>query len=110
MLRSQQPDWVLAVILCHLDVSKEELLRSIWPDSFVEEGNLTQYISVLRKVMAPDFAQGSPIETIPRVGYRFSAEVRAEITEPHGITDPSIAGPAPVPELPAPSPASPLPD
>jgi len=56
-------------------VRKEEFLRTIWPDSFVEENNLTQCISVLRRVLAN--GEGSPvIETVPRLGYRFVAEVR----------------------------------
>lgn len=56
-------------------ISKEDLLRTVWPDSFVEEGNLAQNVSILRKTLASDFPSQSPIETIPRVGYRFQAEV-----------------------------------
>jgi TolB-like protein/DNA-binding winged helix-turn-helix (wHTH) protein/Tfp pilus assembly protein PilF len=52
-------------------VDKTELLRLVWPDTFVEENNLTQNISVLRKVLG----EGDYIETIPRRGYRFSMEV-----------------------------------
>src|SRR6266478_8589142 len=48
-------------------VDKEELLRLVWPDTFVEENNLTQNISVLRRVLG----EGEYIETIPRRGYRF---------------------------------------
>jgi DNA-binding winged helix-turn-helix (wHTH) protein/Flp pilus assembly protein TadD len=56
-------------------VTKEELLQTLWPDSFVEESSLTQNISLLRKALAED---GSPqyIETIPKRGYRFVAAVR----------------------------------
>ncbi len=43
-------------------VDKEELLRLVWPDTFVEENNLTQNISVLRRVLG----EGEYIETIPR--------------------------------------------
>jgi TolB-like protein/Flp pilus assembly protein TadD len=58
-------------------VSKEELLRNVWPDSFVEEANLSVNISTLRRAIG-DGHQGSEkyIETIPRVGYRFIAPVR----------------------------------
>lgn len=56
-------------------VGKQELMDALWPDSFVEEGSLTQLISLLRKVLAPGFPAGSPIQTIPKTGYRFSAEV-----------------------------------
>ena len=56
-------------------VDKERLLRKIWPDTFVEEGNLAKKISVLRKTLGEDSTQHY-IETIPRRGYRFVAEVR----------------------------------
>jgi DNA-binding winged helix-turn-helix (wHTH) protein/Tol biopolymer transport system component len=63
-------------------VTKEALLTTVWPDTFVEEGNLTQNISVLRKLLAPDFPARSPIETIPKVGYRFREDVRLEEDAP----------------------------
>ena len=53
-------------------VEKEALMKALWPDTFVEEGNLTQNISILRKTLGDGY-----IETIPRRGYRFSASVRA---------------------------------
>src|SRR5260370_2176465 len=52
-------------------VDKTELLRLVWPDTFVEENNLTQNISTLRKV----FGDEDYIETVPRRGYRFLIEV-----------------------------------
>jgi DNA-binding winged helix-turn-helix (wHTH) protein/TolB-like protein len=56
--------------------TKEELMSKVWPDSFVEEANLTVNISALRKVLgeADDFRQY--IETVPKKGYRFIARVR----------------------------------
>jgi TolB-like protein/Flp pilus assembly protein TadD len=58
-------------------VSKEELLSRVWPDSFVEEANLSVNISALRRAIG-DVHQdsGKYIETIPRVGYRFVAPVQ----------------------------------
>jgi TolB-like protein/Flp pilus assembly protein TadD len=58
-------------------VSKEELLRNVWPDSFVEEANLSVNISALRRAIG-DGQEGNEkyIETIPRVGYRFTAPAR----------------------------------
>ena len=53
-------------------VSKDELMSEVWADSFVEEANLTVHISALRKI----FNGENYIETIPRRGYRFNAEVR----------------------------------
>jgi TolB-like protein/DNA-binding winged helix-turn-helix (wHTH) protein/Tfp pilus assembly protein PilF len=57
-------------------VSKEELLRSVWPDTFVEESNLAQNISVLRKALGTVPGGGAYIETIAKRGYRFVSEVR----------------------------------
>lgn len=55
-------------------VDKEEILRVLWPDSVVEEANLTVHISALRKALATgDKTQF--IETVPKRGYRFTAPV-----------------------------------
>ena len=53
-------------------VKKEELMKRLWPDTFVEEANLTQNIYTLRKALG----EGEYILTIPRRGYRFAADVR----------------------------------
>jgi pimeloyl-ACP methyl ester carboxylesterase/DNA-binding winged helix-turn-helix (wHTH) protein len=54
-------------------LSKEELMTKVWPDSFVEENNLAQNISVLRKALG----EGQKfIETVPKRGYRFAADVK----------------------------------
>lgn len=58
-------------------VSKEDLMRSVWPDSYVEESNLTQNIFLLRKALGETAHQSSYIITIPGKGYRLAAEVRA---------------------------------
>ncbi len=58
-------------------VSKEELMRSVWPDSFVEESNLAQNIAVLRKVVGKSIDDQPFIETISKRGYRFVPVVRA---------------------------------
>ena len=56
-------------------VTKEELLRAVWGDTFVEEGNLTQYISHLRKALADNSEDGRLIVTIARKGYQFTGDV-----------------------------------
>jgi DNA-binding winged helix-turn-helix (wHTH) protein len=48
-------------------------MMSVWPDTFVEEGNLTQTIFILRKALGDSEGQ-SLIVTIPRLGYRFAGE------------------------------------
>lgn len=61
-------------------VEKDELIRSVWSDTFVEEGNLNHHISTLRKVLGDSPREQRFIKTIPKLGYRFSANVR-EIEE-----------------------------
>jgi DNA-binding winged helix-turn-helix (wHTH) protein/Tol biopolymer transport system component len=52
-------------------LKKDILLQTVWPDSFVEEGNITYNIRQLRRVMEDDAQSPKYIETIPRRGYRF---------------------------------------
>lgn len=56
-------------------VSKDRLMDAIWPDTYVEEKTLTQNIFTLRKVLGPDREGRHYIETVPKHGYRFRAEV-----------------------------------
>src|SRR6266849_10058468 len=56
-------------------VTKEELLQAVWSDTFVEEGNLTQYISHLRKALGDNSEDTRLIVTIARKGYQFTADV-----------------------------------
>jgi TolB-like protein/DNA-binding winged helix-turn-helix (wHTH) protein/tetratricopeptide (TPR) repeat protein len=74
-------------------LEKDELLRKVWPDTFVEESNLAQHISVLRRALQDGEDGHRYIETVPRSGYRFIAEVR----EGGGIaTDTKVSsGPTP---------------
>src|SRR5688572_27562226 len=51
-------------------LTKRELMQKVWPDSFVEENNLAQNISTLRKVLGEHY-----IQTIPKRGYRFVGQV-----------------------------------
>jgi Tol biopolymer transport system component/DNA-binding winged helix-turn-helix (wHTH) protein len=57
-------------------VEKEELISQIWPETFVEESNLTVNIQQLRKVLGDNARQPRFIETVSRRGYRFIAEVK----------------------------------
>ena len=64
-------------------VTKEELLKAVWADTFVEEGNLTQYISHLRKALGDNPEDARLIVTIARKGYQFTGNVSvAEATAP----------------------------
>src|SRR5215208_8278508 len=57
-------------------VEKEELMKALWPDSFVEEANLTNNVYALRKTLGSGQNGQGYIETVPKVGYRFTAHVR----------------------------------
>ncbi len=57
-------------------VERNELLNTVWADSFVEEGNLTFTIRLLRKALNDSKQNPRFIETVPKRGYRFIAEVR----------------------------------
>src|SRR5687768_12074776 len=56
-------------------VEKDVLLRSVWPDTVVDETNLSHHIFVLRKALGDDRTDYRYIQTVPRRGYRFIAEV-----------------------------------
>ena len=70
---------------------KDELMKALWPDSFVEDSNLTQQISAVRKALGETAGQDRFIVTVPGKGYRFAATVK----------DPA---PAPTDSVPPPSP------
>jgi TolB-like protein/Tfp pilus assembly protein PilF len=87
-------------------VHKEELMREVWPDVIVEENNLTGNIFALRRA----FAGCDYIETVPRRGYRFTAEVKqvridntnlaetgVQIREPGGVRREAIGSLAVLP-------------
>ena len=56
-------------------VTKDELLRVVWPDVIVEEGNLTQQIFLIRRALGDTAQQPRYIVTVPGHGYRFMARV-----------------------------------
>src|SRR5438128_5936460 len=56
-------------------VEKNALMEAIWPDAFVDENTLTRNISTLRKALGQDGNGHQYIETVPKLGYRFVANV-----------------------------------
>jgi len=111
LLRDGQPvslapkffDTLLALVRDrgHL-LEKEALMKELWPETFVEESNLTYNISQLRKALG-DSAGQRYIETVPRRGYRFVAPVREsgeeiaslvveERSEVHAVIEEEITG------------------
>src|SRR5579863_378475 len=85
-------------------VTKEELLQAVWGDTFVEEGNLTQYIYNLRKALGDNSEDARLIVTIARKGYQFTADLTvaeaADTTKqgvvqiPTASTEPVLGNPA----------------
>src|SRR5262244_647824 len=73
-------------------VGKDELMHRLWPDTFVEDGNLTFNIQQLRKSLGDDARQPRFIETVSRRGYRFIAPVE-EIQSDGGIIAARPLGP-----------------
>ncbi|MGO9539737.1 MAG: winged helix-turn-helix domain-containing protein [Terriglobales bacterium] len=73
-------------------VLKDDLMKSVWPDTFVEESNLAQNIFVLRKTLAGAAGDHRYIVTVPGRGYRFTEKVRIVpdqpdvVVESHSIT------------------------
>lgn len=57
-------------------VDKDELMRVVWADAFVEEANLARCVHTLRKVLGKEEGGTRYIETVPKRGYRFNGEVR----------------------------------
>ncbi len=82
-------------------VERNDLMRKVWPDTFVEDNNLAFNISVLRKLFGESGTSPRYIETVPKRGYRFVAEVREAVSmapgpapEQPGTIDPPDESPA----------------
>ena len=86
----------LLVLVRHGDqvVLKEDLMQAVWPDTFVEEGNLAQNIFVLRKTLGPMDGDQRYIATIPGRGYRLAVKVRVVRVERNGAAANLAEGPA----------------
>lgn len=69
---------ILMMLVMHAGelVEKDELLKEVWPNTFVEEANLTQNIFILRRALGDERSEPKYIETVARRGYRFVASVR----------------------------------
>jgi DNA-binding winged helix-turn-helix (wHTH) protein/tetratricopeptide (TPR) repeat protein len=62
-------------------ITKDDLMREVWRDTIVEENNITVSMSILRKILGENRDKPQFIETVPRRGYRFVAEVIELSTE-----------------------------
>jgi DNA-binding winged helix-turn-helix (wHTH) protein len=68
-------------------VDKDDLMRRLWPGTFVEEANVAKHVSLLRNILSEATNGREYIETIPKRGYRFAVEVR-EIAEAEAGSQP----------------------
>ena len=90
-------DTLLLLVRCHgRMLTKEELMRALWPDSFVEESNLTQQISMVRRALGESAGEARFVVTIPARGYRFAVDVneRSRLTAGNGDSNTSLEEPA----------------
>jgi pimeloyl-ACP methyl ester carboxylesterase/DNA-binding winged helix-turn-helix (wHTH) protein len=82
-LRTKLFDTLLALVENHGRlVGKDELMKILWPDAVVEEGNLAHNISQLRHALGERATGRQFVETVAKHGYRFIAEVRESIDQP----------------------------
>ena len=72
-------------------VTKDELLRAVWPDTFVEEANLSRNIFLLRKALGESPQDHRYVVTVPGRGYRFAEEVQFVPEQPLNIVAASHA-------------------
>ena len=56
-------------------LEKDRLMRELWPDTFVEEANLSNLVALLRKLLGDTPSRAQYIQTVPKVGYRFAVPV-----------------------------------
>jgi TolB-like protein/DNA-binding winged helix-turn-helix (wHTH) protein/Tfp pilus assembly protein PilF len=95
-------DLLLVLIERHGEVvSKDELLRLVWPRVVVEENNLERHVSMLRRALGEKPGENRYIATVPGQGYRFVATVDEATPDPDGpATTAPVAAPAAAPKRP----------
>jgi len=91
---------VLLVERCGHVVSKDELMRLLWPRGYVDESNLTKHIWLIRRALGEGEEGSRFIETVPKLGYRFVAPVTT-IERPPAAAPEEVQSPTPLPETPA---------
>ena len=76
---------------CDRVITKEELMKAIWSDAFVEENNLNQSVSAIRRALGERRGDNRYIITVPGVGYRFAAPVKLVSSVEHRAARGSLA-------------------
>jgi DNA-binding winged helix-turn-helix (wHTH) protein/tetratricopeptide (TPR) repeat protein len=87
---------VMEVLVCLAEkpgevISREQLIRAVWPDAVVTDDVLTRCISELRKALDDDSRGSQVIHTIPKRGYRLVAEVQPVVRAPAAVSAPSVS-------------------
>lgn len=72
-------------------VTREELLETVWRDTFVEESNITYTVSLLRKTL-DEQNKGRFVQTVPKRGYRFATDIREVSAQSNGVSRDKITG------------------
>src|SRR6185312_14574729 len=86
-------------------VSKDELMKELWPRGYVDESNLTKHIWLIRRALGEGETESHLIETVPKVGYRFIAPVSTA----EDAASPSAPGATPAADATTTQPAAALP-
>lgn len=78
---------ILLVLIRHRQqvVTKDDLMKAVWPDTFVEEANLSRNVFLLRKALGESPQDHQYILTVPGRGYRFAEDVRLILQQPAGF-------------------------
>lgn len=71
-------------------LEKEYLMGALWPDTFVEEANLSNLVALLRKALGDSPAQSQYIKTVPKFGYRFATPIEIPLAVNSATHGPAI--------------------
>jgi DNA-binding winged helix-turn-helix (wHTH) protein/Tol biopolymer transport system component len=84
-------------------LTRDELIQALWPDSYVEEGNLSVHIFQVRKALGTAADGKAYIQTVPKKGYRFIAEVKVLDQPANALAREALGLPGIPPPIPAPA-------
>ena len=73
-------------------VTRDEIIKKVWPGTTVEYSNLPVQIAALRRVLDQERTQGSCIQTVPGRGYRFVVAVANPVAQAHSVSRPTDGG------------------
>src|ERR1700745_1056157 len=77
-------------------IEKDYLMRAPWPDTFVEEANLSNLIALLRKTLGDSPGRSQYIKTVPKLGYRFAAPIEVPLAPRETNSGPVVVQKQPI--------------